>query len=456
VLHNARKHAHTRRGMPQLLTVDENSFPNPKLRFTALVAYKTGADVAAKAALLVITVVAARRLSAGAFGLFAVGSTLGWILAVAADSGIQMHVARAIGRTPGAAANLLARWLRVRIWTAATSVAVAVTGLALLRVGADAALPIAALVLAYGASGIVEFFYYVLRGLSRSDLEASLTLGHRAATAVLALAALAWHPTAVTLAVAMLIPASIAVVVSWRIVRSTVRTASPSSMPERSSGRSLSIWSEFRHDVFPIGAGIALSALYFRIDVFLVQLWSGTESVGVYNAVFRLVEALRLFPAAALAVALPALCRATDTRPLARVSFGLTAFGVAVAALVWIKAGWIVPLAYGDAYAAGVPAFRILALAFPLMSLNYALTQQLIAWDGHRAFAVLCVTALGFNVFVNARLIPALSIEGAAWATLGTEVVLTIGCGVALVMTMRTAAWRAPLLIADRTQDVTV
>ena len=33
-----------------------------------------------------------------------------------------------------------------------------------------------------------------------------------------------------------------------------------------------------------------MSALYFRVDVFLVQLWSGTEAVGLYNAVFRLVE----------------------------------------------------------------------------------------------------------------------------------------------------------------------
>ena len=43
------------------------------------------------------------------------------------------------------------------------------------------------------------------------------------------------------------------------------------------------------------------------IDVFLVQLWAGTESVALYNAVFRLVDALRLFPAAVVAVALPSL-----------------------------------------------------------------------------------------------------------------------------------------------------
>ena len=45
--------------------------------------------------------------------------------------------------------------------------------------------------------------------------------------------------------------------------------------------------------------------------------------------------------------------------------------------------------------------------------------------------------ALAVNVALNARLIPAASIEGAAWATLGTELFLTAGCGVALWTRLR-------------------
>ena len=55
-----------------------------------------------------------------------------------------------------------------------------------------------------------------------------------------------------------------------------------------------------------------------------------------------------------------------------------------------------------------MPAFRILLLSFPLLSLNYALTHQLVGWDGQRAYAGLCALALVVNVAVNARLIPAL------------------------------------------------
>ena len=103
--------------MPHLLTVNENPFQNPKPRHAALVAYKAFADVACKASLFVITVVAARRLSGDGFGIFSLGSTLGWMLAVAADWGMQMHLARAVARAPDNGTRLLTAWLRVRVWS---------------------------------------------------------------------------------------------------------------------------------------------------------------------------------------------------------------------------------------------------------------------------------------------------------------------------------------------------
>jgi O-antigen/teichoic acid export membrane protein len=107
-----------------------------------------------------------------------------------------------------------------------------------------------------------------------------------------------------------------------------------------------------------------------------------------------------------------------------------------------------VPLIYGAPYAAAVPAFRLLLLSFPLLALNYALTHQLVAWDGQRAYAGLCGLALAVNLVMNARLIPIWSIEGAAWATLATELVVTAGCAIAL-WSCRAAAARAGQLAAE-------
>jgi O-antigen/teichoic acid export membrane protein len=396
-----------------------------------LVGYKAAADLAGKGVLLAITIAAARRLAPAAFGVFSLATTLGWMMAVASDFGIQLHVARVVARDPGCAAATLARWLSVRWWTTAAGICAVMFGL--IAVGAPAAVAVPMLLFAfvYGGSGLLEFLHYFYRGLSRSDVESSLILVQRISTLVLAAAALVWWPGVTTLAIAMLVPIAGTLLVSLRLAHRITPPADP--------GCRIPNPDDFWRDVFPIGAGIVLSALYFRIDVFLVDWWRGTEAVALYNAVFRLIDALRLFPAAVLAVMLPDLVRARDRRPLARIAGFVTMFASVITAGLWVSADAVVPLVYGRAFAAAVPAFRILTLTFPLLSLNYALTHQLVAWGGQRVYAVLCGAALAVNVLLNATLIPSLSIDGAAWATVGTEVFLTLGCVWALT-TRETAA----------------
>ena len=402
-----------------------------------LVSYKALADLSAKGSFFLITILAARRLSQQAFGVFSLASTLGWILAVAADFGIQLHLARAVARRPADAPRLLRRWLSVRLWTASASVLLVAGWIAATGWGPDG-LPILLFVAVYAGAGLVEFLHYFYRGLSRTDVESSLTVTQRAVTLALAAAVLIWRPGLTTLAFALLAPVVATLAASLRIAgrlsRSNIDTL-PSISPAPAS-RDLS--AEFGREVLPIGAGIVLSALYFRIDIFLVELWQGTAAVALYNAVFRLVEALRLFPAAVLAVTLPELCRASDRRPLVQVSLAVTLVAAVSSVALWLASGWLIPMVYGEDYVGAVPAFRILVLSFPLLSLNYALTHQLIGWDGERIYAAICAAALVVNVALNARLIPALSIDGAAWATFGTEAFLTAACLFALrVVTMR-------------------
>jgi len=388
----------------------------------ALVAYRAASDVVGKAALFVVTIVAARRLSADEFGMFALGTTIGWIAVVTSDFGLQLHLARAVARAPEAAGLELRRWLRVRVALAAA--ALLVTALALAAFDARRIAPAVLLfTVGYLAAGLVEFVHYFYRGLSRTDIESTLTLWHRGGLLVVAMLALWARPDVLTLAAAMVVPPVAVAIYTLRLsARMAVTRSAPLGRVPRPSVP------EFVRDVAPIGAGIVFSALYFRIDVFLLEAWRGTETVGLYNAVFRLIEALRLFPAALIAVLLPTLVRASGPAPLVRMATALTAFGLVAAVVLQAVAGRLVPLLYGAGFVDAVPAFRILAAAFPLMALNYALTHQVIGWNGHRAYAALCLGALVFNVALNARLIPAMSMNGAAWSTLATEALLTAGC----------------------------
>lgn len=413
------------------ITAGESMFREGKQRVAQML-YRAATDLLAKGAMFVVTIVAARRLSRADFALFALASTLGWLAAVTADFGLQLHLARAVAQAPHAARELLARWWPVRVGTGAAALCVAIAVLPF--TGSTASWASLLFLLAYAANGATEFLYYYFRGHERSDLESTLTLVQRCAMLLLALAVLALAPGAHGLAVAMLVPAVLGLAAALLLARAMGDDESTAQIPHAAQRQT------FLQDIAPIGLGIVLSALYFRIDVFLLQQWSGDAAVGTYNAMFRLVEALRLFPAAVLAVALPALARAGDRRPLVAIATPMTLAAIVAAAAGWLVSPWLVHALYGAAFAGGVPALRLLLLSLPLMALNYALTHQLIGWHGHRAYAAICAAALAANLFLNWRWIPLLGMRGAAWSTLWTEVVLTLGC----VFALRQAGVRTP------------
>lgn len=398
---------------------------NDLRRQIALVGYRAFSEAAGKGAFLVVTVFATRRLSPEGFGEFSLGTTIGWMAAVASDFGIQLHFARLVAQRPADARALLNVWFRIRLWTAV--VVLAVVAIAVSAGGAEPSRSAVILlcVLAYLVSGLVEFLHYFYRSLSRSDLESTLVLWQRGGMLVLAGGVLWWRPGTIVLALAMLVPAVGTLAYSLR------RAYALAPARETRAATAPADWTA----VVPIGTGILLSAVYFRIDVFLIEWWIGTAAVGLYNAVFRLVDALRLLPAAVLAVALPVLFRSTSRRPFASLSAALTVGAVFISAVFWVGADWFIALLYGAPYAAAVPAFRVLLLAFPLMALNNALTHQLIAWRGHQAYAALCAASLLVNLGLNARAIPSSGIVGAAWTTVVTEMVLTLGCLAALSRT---------------------
>src|SRR5258707_13470980 len=120
----------------------------------------------------------------------------------------------------------------------------------------------AVLALVYACGGLIELLHYFYRGLSRSDVESSLTLWQRGGTLACALLALAWKPDVTVLAIAMLIPVSVTLALSlWIAARIAPRRPEALLSDSRRPDLPIRLWTVFRRDVWPIGAGIVLSPL---------------------------------------------------------------------------------------------------------------------------------------------------------------------------------------------------
>jgi O-antigen/teichoic acid export membrane protein len=391
----------------------------------SLVAYKTTADVVSKMVTLVVTVAAARTLSASDFGVMALAMTTGWLLGVATDAGLPMYLATRAARarrgTAGGIVNAVMQW-RWRLG-AAGAAAGALIGAVL--VPGTAMLPFLLIVLHQLFGAVLDTLAHAYRGLGRTDIESSLSLVHRGAIALAALTVLAVAPSLLALSIALVVPPLVAVMVSRRIARGL--TGADSSARVQAQDASITT-RRFLRDVAPLGLGVLLSALYFRCDVFFLERLHGVETVGLYNAAFRIVDALRLFPAALLAVAYPTLCAAASFATIRRLALALLAASVPVLAMLYFSAEPLLVLVYGSAYGEGAAALRVLALCIPLFFVNYALTHQLIAWGGERRYLVVSLVALASTLVANALLIPQGATVGAAQATLVTEIVVLAMC----------------------------
>ena len=392
------------------------------------IAFKAAADALSKVITFVVMVLAARTLPAPAFGALAVATTTGWLVGVATDAGWSMYLAREVARRPEAWRATFARVLSIRA-------ALAYFGLVILVLGAGRFVPgeyrraFVILVAAYLTSAVLETVGHLFRGLDRSEIEAAVQVSQRLAAGASALYVLWSAPDLDRLGWALLWPPAAALVACGLILTGL-------KGGRRAAGPMLS-WSGVVRDVLPLGAGALVSALYFRCDIYFVDRWHGLDAAGAYNAVFRLVEATRLLPAAVLAVTFPALCRARDREPVARLSARLTTAGTLFGAAVALAAPWIVVWAYGEPFRASATTLSILGLAIPLFFLNYALTHQVIGWDGQRAYLAIAVLALAVNVLANLSLVPPLAANGAAAATVLTEIVVTLGC----IFVLWSGAW---------------
>jgi O-antigen/teichoic acid export membrane protein len=385
------------------------------------IALKAAADAAGKAVTLVVMVMAARTLSTTAFGVLALATTVGWLLGVATDAGWSMHLAREVARHRD-------RWRGAFVQAMSARTAAAYGALALAALVSKQVVPgddrvaFVLLVAAQLVSAVLETAAHLFRGLERSEIESVLHVAQRMLAGALAAGVLWAAPRLDYLGAALLAPPLLALiaaaVVAWRLDAGPQAVA---PVPPLS-------WAYFQHRVLPLGAGVLLSALYFRCDLFFVERWHGLEAAGAYNAVFRLVDAVRLLPAAVMAVTFPVLCRATDLRPAGRLGAWMTAAGAALFGLTAVLSTWIVVAVYGEPYRHAGTTLAVLSAALPLFFLNYTLTHQVIGWDGQRAYLRIAGAALVANLTANLVLVPAYGGPGAAVATILTELVVTAGC----------------------------
>lgn len=201
-------------------------------------------------------------------------------------------------------------------------------------------------------------------------------------------------------------------------------------------------WKPMLAEAVPLALGFALTIAMQKIDMLMLSLMDTFEAVGQYSIGYKFSDMMDTIALAAAGPVSTLLVAAWPERPevfrqrtrTAAVMFGLVA-AVAVAAF-WPSAAQVIGLLYGARFTPGTWAAQLLVAAAALMALLTLGVFLLAAAGRQRHYPLVAVFGLTLNVALNLVLIPRMSYNGAAVATVVTVAVTVALMGVVIARSM--------------------
>jgi len=183
-----------------------------------------------------------------------------------------------------------------------------------------------------------------------------------------------------------------------------------------------------------LGAGLAalmvLSMLYQRSGVLLLSLLADDRAAGAYSAAARVVEALKMLPAAFFGAMFPIMAQgrgdADAERAFGRAFVALMALVVVLAAATGLAAGPLLALLFGPGYGAAVAPLRIMVWSLPATLLAFRLSFRLVVTGRDRAAAASMGLTLLLGGGLTAAFISRWALPGAAAGLVAGEVVQVV------------------------------
>ena len=181
-----------------------------------------------------------------------------------------------------------------------------------------------------------------------------------------------------------------------------------------------------------IVAGIGIM-LYMRIDQIMIEHYLGSEAVGVFSAAVRLSEAIYFIPTIICSSIFPALVAAKQrsnqefNAKSALLFERMTLLALCAAIPIALLSSWIISFTFGSEYAAASDVLQIHIWASVFVFLGVAgsrwlITEKLAIQSMYRTLTGACC-----NIGLNIYFIPKFGIVGAAYSTLISQFIASIG-----------------------------
>ena len=183
----------------------------------------------------------------------------------------------------------------------------------------------------------------------------------------------------------------------------------------------------------PFGIASVFAFIYVQSDIIMVKYLAGDSEAGYYNAAFSILTAIMIFPTVLYQkYFIPKFHRWAHYEKekffiaYKKGNLIMALIGIFIMVLLLYISGWLIQALFGKEYYPTITLLKIIALAIPFYFISYSLGSTLVTMDNIK----LKIKFMGFvaiiNIILNIILIPQFLAQGAAIATLISNVCLFI------------------------------
>ncbi len=378
-----------------------------------------GVSAASAGLLLLLLMLASRRLGEVEYGKFSFALGLGTIFETLMDFGLQQVAIRAVARDTSSALRILRNSLGLKlVWALGALVLLGATA-TVLRGEPDVRFACYMI----GGSLVLRSYMLtvrgVLQGLERFGWDSVVVIVDRLLLLVAGAITLLTGTGLQGLAVAFVASRAAALVVTARLAHSQIGPLGVSY--------DRALWRELQRTAIPLGLFLVVINLYSRIDTVMLGVLRTNAETGFYQNAYSVYEGLTYLPSVIAAVLAPRLANLFMTDPHGHrrlVIEGVAAsagLAIVVGGLTFVVAEPLMVLLFGPQFRPSAVPFRILSAGLSLVYVIWILHSTAISMNREKLLLLTGIIGLVAKVALNAWLIPHRGPTGAAVAVVVGE-----------------------------------
>jgi O-antigen/teichoic acid export membrane protein len=203
------------------------------------------------------------------------------------------------------------------------------------------------------------------------------------------------------------------------------------------NSRDIFVWKKITSvlkEAYPLALVSGIGIIYYRIDSVMIAGYRQISDVGIYTGAYMIIEGVMLLGRVIMASTFSRLSQYGNMPDLKFYAFYkkllvlLIILAFILCVIMYFAGEFVFDIFLGKEYQSSLGTFYILLLSVIALYPGTLATQALIAIDKQKIYMYVALICTVINILLNFIFIPQYGIQGAAWATVISDIILTASC----------------------------